>query len=241
MRISRIHIDQALTTGDTLALDERATRYVSQVLRLRTGDPLLLFNGDGREMHATIDACSRRHCAVTVADEARTEPPPALSVHLAIGISRGERMDYALQKSVELGVTEITPLLTHRGVVQLKADRIEQKKVHWHGVVIAACEQSGRCRLPLLNPPDTPDDWIPRHPNGLLLHHEADNSLPTMPAPASAIALLIGPEGGLDVDERELARQHGFTAVRLGPRILRTETAPLAALAAIQTLWGDFR
>jgi 16S rRNA (uracil1498-N3)-methyltransferase len=164
-----------------------------------------------------------------------------LQLHLAIGISRGERMDYAIQKSVELGVSQISPLFSSRSMVRLKPDRRNKRVAHWQGVIRSACEQSGRSRLPILNPPTELSDWLSSHPGGLMLYHQATDTLATRPAPGSELNLLIGPEGGLSDAERAKAVEHGYKAVRLGPRVLRTETAPIAALAAIQVLWGDFR
>jgi 16S rRNA (uracil1498-N3)-methyltransferase len=241
MRISRVHVDQDLSPGVTLELDERAARYISQVLRLRPGNALTLFNGDGRDLRARVLESGKRHCRVEVQEVLRTEQPAGLLLHLGIGISRGERMDYAIQKAVELGVAAITPLQTERCVVQLKEQRADLRLAHWRGVVTAACEQSGRSLLPTLHPVCPLRDWLVEHNNGILLHHEAKLTLSSLPAPMSPFHLLVGPEGGLDDDERASARKNGFEAVRLGPRIMRTETAPLAALAAIQTLWGDFR
>ena len=169
------------------------------------------------------------------------EAPGALQIHLGIGISRGERMDVAIQKSVELGVTAITPLMAERSVVQLRADRTKQRLAHWRGVMISACEQSGRSILPILHPPCTPAAWIDDNHPGLLLYHRATQTLATLPPPAGTLNLLIGPEGGLSESERLLAESNEFVAVRMGPRVMRTETAPIAALAAAQALWGDFR
>lgn len=241
MRVSRLYVDQALSSGEELALDDRATRYVSQALRLRKGQSLVLFNGDGRDLHAEVLACGRRHCRVRIGATVAVEPPPTLQIHLGIGISRGERMDYAIQKSVELGVTALSPLITERGVVQLTAERAAQRLAHWRGVVTAACEQSGRNRLPGIHAPQPLADWIHSKPGGLLLSPVARQTLAGLAAPSEPITLLVGPEGGLSESEHALADTLGYTAVRLGPRVLRTETAPLAALAAMQALWGDFR
>lgn len=241
MRISRIFTDLPLSPGTETELGEAAARYIGQVLRLRPGQSLVLFDGSGVDHEAGLIRCDRRGCRVRVIRALTTEPAPPIRVHLGIGISRGERMDYAIQKSVELGVAAITPLFTARGVVRLKAERLQKRIAHWQGVVVSACEQSGRSRLPALNPPLELADWLRGRTQGLLLHHEAAQPLTEFPHPGDALNLLIGPEGGLQGSERELALAGGFAAVRLGPRILRTETAPLAALAAIQTLWGDFR
>jgi len=160
---------------------------------------------------------------------------------LGVGISRGERMDFAIQKSVELGVFAITPLLTERGVVQLRAERQAKRMAHWQGVLVSACEQSGRSRMPTLHPSATLGDWLATQRDGLMLYHRAADTLASVPHPGSSLKLLVGPEGGLSEEERAMALASGFRGVRLGPRVLRTETAPLAAIAAIQALWGDFR
>jgi 16S rRNA (uracil1498-N3)-methyltransferase len=241
MPLHRLYTQQPLEPGQTLALEPGPARHAAQVLRLTTGDRLLLFNGDGRDYDATVEAAGRDGVRVRVGVPGENEPAPGLEIRLGLGISRGERMDFALQKAVELGVTAIAPLFTQRTVVRLAGERLHKRAAHWGSVVIAACEQSGRRRLPALAPPCALADWLAQgQPNGMLLHHAAPRALSALPPPAVALTLLIGPEGGLSEREREDARDHGFTAVRLGPRILRTETAPLAAIAAIQTLWGDF-
>ena len=241
MRTSRIFTDQALQAGATVTLDGAGSRYVRQVLRLRHGQTVLLFDGSGRDFEAELLDGKHRDCSLRILRAVSVEPAPALRLHLGIGISRGERMDYAIQKSVELGVSEISPLFSSRSVVRLNPDRRNKRIAHWEGVIRSACEQSGRSRLPRLNPPSALSDWLSSHPGGLMLYHMATDTLATGPAPGSELNLLIGPEGGLSDAERAYAVDRGYKAVRLGPRVLRTETAPLAALAAIQALWGDFR
>ncbi|MDJ0738917.1 MAG: 16S rRNA (uracil(1498)-N(3))-methyltransferase [Gammaproteobacteria bacterium] len=241
MRIPRVYVDQSLHRGATLSLDGRPGHYITQVLRLRVGQALTLFDGSGSDYHATVTHASRRECRVAVGELAATEAPGRLHVHLGIGVSRGERMDFAIQKAVELGVAAITPLFTERCVVRLTGERLQQRVLHWRGVVISACEQSGRSRVPPLATPTGLGDWLAAHPGGLVLQHRAGATLAALPPPETPLPLLIGPEGGLTDDEAGQACAAGFTAVRLGPRIMRTETAPLAALAAIQALWGDFR
>ncbi len=241
MRLSRIHTAQALVPGSEVEMDARACRYLSQVLRLRAGQSIILFNGDGRDCAAELTRCDRRGCTARIGNVLSTESQARLPIHLGIGISRGERMDFAIQKSVELGVQALTPLTTSRSVVQLTSERRDKRMEHWQGVIISACEQCGRSRLPVLHPPLSLGDWLNGQPTGLLLYHEAAHTLATVAPPEGTLNLLIGPEGGLGEDERNLAIRSGFTDVRLGPRVLRTETAPLAALAAIQVLWGDFR
>lgn len=225
-------------------LEESPARHLVQVLRLKAGAAITLFNGDGHDYSAHLEEASRRTTRAKV--DQRLEPaeaPAALPIHLAIGISKGERMDFAIQKAVELGVADITPLITERCVVRLPNDRQEKRLQHWQQVIIAACEQSGRRYIPALNNAMKLTDWLrSRTPSGgLLLDHRAEHALHELEPPKGEVALLIGPEGGLSADERTRAAAAGFTGVRLGPRVLRTETAPLAAIAAIQTLWGDFR
>lgn len=241
MRLSRLYVALPLQSGGEVALDEPATRYVSQVLRLRPGDGITLFDGSGRDFAAELTRCGRKGCGARVGEVLSDEAPARLQLHLGIGISRGERMDFAIQKSVELGVTAITPLFTERSVVQLDAGRLDRRLSHWQGVVVSACEQSGRSRLPLLQAPEGLANWLQTQDGGLTLDHRAPRTLAALPDPGDRLTLLVGPEGGLSATERELAAAHRFLGVRLGPRVMRTETAPLAALAAIQALWGDFR
>lgn len=225
-------------------LEESPARHLVQVLRLKPGAEIVLFNGDGHDYAARLAEVSRRATSATV--DQRLEPaevPAPLQVHLAIGISKGERMDFAIQKAVELGVTGITPLITERCQVRLPSERQEKRLQHWQQVIISACEQSGRRCIPVLNQVSELNEWLGSGtvPGGLLLDHRAEQALHKLEPPKGAVTLLIGPEGGLSADERTRAASAGFTGVRLGPRVLRTETAPLAAIAAIQTLWGDFR
>jgi 16S rRNA (uracil1498-N3)-methyltransferase len=203
---------------------------------------LILFNGDGRDFPGRILAAAKDGTRVQVDHPTKIEPPPRLEIHLGIGISKGERMDWVVQKAVELGATRISPLFTKRSCVRLEGDRLIRRQQHWQRVLVAACEQSGRRRLPELTVCGSLTHWLTeRHPYPFLLDHRSATSLPSLPAPAGALTLLAGPEGGLAPEERTRATGAGFTAVRLGSRILRTETVPLAALAAIQALWGDFR
>jgi 16S rRNA (uracil1498-N3)-methyltransferase len=241
MRTPRIFVETPLRQGTEVDLDERAARHVHQVLRLRPDDPLVLFDGAGADWSAKLTRADRDACRARIGSMLDQEPEAPRGLHLGLGVSRGERMDFAIQKAVELGVTAITPLLTRRGVVQLDGPRAAKRLAHWRGVVIAACEQSGRRRLPGMAPVTPLHRWLETLDSGLLLDHRAGQALTAITPPPGTIHLLVGPEGGLSDDERRLATASGLVAVRLGPRILRTETAPLAALASIQTLWGDFR
>lgn len=241
MRLPRVYVDLPLVSGDTVRLPDGPARHLSQVLRLVPGDRLAVFNGDGQDREARVVATGRQGVALEIGAAGPHEPEPPISVHLALGVSRGERMDYAIQKAVELGVAGIRPLFTERSMVQLAGERLERRMAHWEGVLIGACEQSGRRRLPRLEPARDYPNWIAESPPGvLLLDPESAQPLVGLARPAGPVTLLVGPEGGLSPKERALARAHGIAGVSLGPRILRAETAPLAAMAAIQTLWGDF-
>jgi 16S rRNA (uracil1498-N3)-methyltransferase len=239
MRKHRVYADIALTPEAETTLPEGPSRHLIQVLRLRTGDELVVFNGDGRDFAAVLTGTGKGLATVKLGAAGSEEPTLALPIHLGIGISKGERMDYAVQKAVELGVAEITPLFTERCVVKLDEKRLAKRLAHWHGVLVSACEQSGRRRLPTLHPAAKLDAWLQRAAPGLLLDHRAEQALSQLPAPAGGLSLLVGPEGGLSESERDRAHKAGLTGVRLGPRVMRTETAPLAAIAAMQVLWGD--
>lgn len=242
MRIPRVYVDADLPLGQVISLPAPAVQHLVQVLRLRAGDRLALFNGDGRDYPAEVLLANRHRVEVRPGEPGPSESPLALQVHLGMGISRGERMDFTLQKAVELGVAEVTPLFAGRVMVRLDDERLAKRLDHWLGVMVAACEQSGRRRLARLNPAQPLESWLDlSHPCPLLLDHRADLSLASLPPPGPALTLLIGPEGGLAPAERERAYAAKFTGVRLGHRILRTETAPLAALAIAQALWGDLR
>lgn len=254
MRLPRIFVDLPLDQlgnqlGDQLGGQDRpvdlpagAARHLTQVLRLPLDARLLLFNGDGRDYPARLVRSERGGASVLVDAPGEPEPIPPLKIHLALGVSKGDRMDYALQKSVELGVSRITPLFTQRSQVHLSGPRLERRGEHWRGILIGACEQSGRRRLPTIETAVRYTDWLSAHTDGgLLLDPEAPQALTALPAPPPVVTLLVGPEGGLNPRERADAHDQGFEGVRLGPRILRTETAPLAAIAIIQALWGDLR
>jgi len=244
MRTTRLYLDQPLSVGQEIELDERAHRHAVQVLRLRTGAAVVLFNGQGGEYQAELTVAEKRRSRVIITDFNDQDTRPALSVTLAQGVSKGDRMDYSLQKATELGVTVIQPVLTQRSQAPADARRLENRHEHWRGVIISACEQCGRNELPRLEPVLSLHPWLgrAREPgHALVLDPLADKALPGLPAPQGAVTLLIGPEGGLDEGEIATAHQQGFRGVRLGPRVLRTETAGVAALAVIQALWGDLK
>jgi len=241
MRAPRLFVEAALASGATLELKDEALHYARNVLRLEVGAPLLLFNGEGREFEAAVTAAGKR--ALTLAVGADTAPArdTALPVHLGIGLARGERMDWVVQKCTELGVATITPLLLARCNAKFDAGRGDNRLRHWRQVAISACEQCGRNRLPQIEEPVALGHWLATRTEapGFVLHTAESGALQRAAAPA-AVRLLVGPEGGLDAHEFAAARAAGFTPWSLGPRVLRTETAPVAALAILQFVWGDF-
>ncbi len=243
MRIPRIYLPVPLRVGATVSLGEKAYNHVARVLRLKPGASLTLFNGEGGEFGAVLERTERRDAIARIETYMDREVESPLRVLLAQGISKGERMDYTLQKAVELGVAEIQPLFTERSVVNLKGERLTRRLEHWRGIVAGAGEQSGRNRLPLVHPPQALTTWLSEfHALGLklLLNAGAARGVAELARPDPLeITLLIGPEGGLAPRELAAAQSIGFAAVRLGPRVMRTETAGAAALAALQMLWGD--
>ena len=241
MRIPRIFTDSPLAVGSQCQLDDNAANHVGRVLRMQAGQALLLFNGDGQDYRATLTEAGKKHVQVAVTEAGKNETESPLRVVLAQTLSKGDRMDYAVQKAVEMGVSEIVPLTTERCDVKLKGDREDKRLRHWQQVAISAAEQCGRARVPDIQPVMTVQQWL-EHARAcdlrLVLHHRTERSLNTLEKPSS-IALMIGPEGGLTAEEIALAEDNGFLPVALGPRVLRTETAPVVAIALCQWLWGD--
>jgi len=240
MKLPRVHVAADFIVGGDLVLPEGPAHHLSRVLRLGEGDRLRLFDGDGHEAAAVLVAIGRKRVVARIeaVEAGRGESP--LAVHLGQAISKGDRMDYAIQKAVELGVAAITPLYTEQGDVRLKGEREAKKLAHWQAVAASACEQCGRATLPPVHPARRLSDWLTeRHePLRLVLHPATPGSLEGFELPPS-VALLIGPEGGLSDAEVEAARASGFVALSLGPRILRTETAPVVALSLLQYRFGD--
>jgi 16S rRNA (uracil1498-N3)-methyltransferase len=239
---TRLYCDLALSPGAEIALPEAAARHAVTVLRLQVGDTLKLFNGAGGEYRANLVAVSKREARVRLVEFHATERESPVDITLALGISAGERMDYSLQKATELGVAAIQPLATERSLVKLEGERADKRLQRWQHVVIAACEQCGRNRVPAVAPVQKLYAYLAaadRSKRLLMLSPVAATPLKTVP-PAARAVLLIGPEGGLAPAEYQAAQASGFEPVKLGPRTLRTETAPVAALAVLQALWGDF-
>lgn len=242
MRIPRIYQPIPLSRGQRLELDAQATVHLTKVLRLRVGDSLVVFNGQGGEYTARLGDVARRTATIEIGECVERSVESPLELVLLQGVSRGERMDYTVQKAVELGVSRIVPVITERTVVNLKADRQLRRCEHWQSVVNSACEQSGRNHVPLVAPIASFAEAIGAAAPGLrlVLHHRAASNLTALPAPQGPVSLLIGPEGGLSAQEIAAAEAGGFVPLCLGPRVLRTETAALAALAVLQWQWGDF-
>lgn len=243
----RFHCSMPLAPGRVVDLPESVAHHASRVLRLRSGDALTLFNGDGGEYTARILDIERTRVSAEILQWLDCERESTLAVTLVQALQAGEKMDSTIQKAVELGVRRIVPVVSRRSVLRLDGERALRRLQHWRGVIAAACEQCGRNRLPEIVAPEGLDRWFTRPAEArvvrLMLAPTAERGLVTLPGVSSggAVELLIGAEGGLAAEERELAELTGFIPVRLGPRILRTETAGLAALAAIQLLWGDFK
>jgi 16S rRNA (uracil1498-N3)-methyltransferase len=242
MRSIRIHVDQPLTPGASFALPQQAGEHVARVLRLAEGDPLVLFNGDGSDYAATIVTVGKREVVVAIGDVRALDNESPLSLTLAQGVARGEKMDLIVQKATELGVVRIVPLLTERSEVKLDAARAEKRLQHWRAVAASASEQSGRARLPEIEAAQPLQAWLASLADDgrerLALLPEGYRRAKALKLERGAL-LVVGPEGGLG--ERDIAALSaaGFAGLRLGPRILRTETAGLAALAALQALHGD--
>jgi 16S rRNA (uracil1498-N3)-methyltransferase len=243
MRRIRAHVTQSLAVGSELTLEDTAADHLVRVLRLRTGDEVVLFNGDGADYAAVLCEAGRRRVTARVlrSEEVATESP--LRVTLAQALARGDKMDLVVQKATELGATAIVPLLTERSEVRLDAGRAGKRVEHWRAVAASACEQCGRARLPEIAPLQGIETWSRSLPGDgpmrVALLPEATMRVRDLPSPTAGIVLMAGPEGGLGKRDIAVLTAAGFAGLNLGPRILRTETAGLAALAALQALHGD--
>jgi len=244
MRITRVHTPgQSLRVGDCTTLDQDSAHYLFTVLRLRPGSPVALFNAQDGELLGELITADRKQVSVQLLEKRASSADPGLPIHLAVGLSRGERMDFLIQKATELGVTSVTPLFTEHCEVRLDNKRTEKRLAHWQKVAVSATEQCGRCQVPDIHTPLPLSEWLQQQHQGLtlILDHRAEHAPRKGEQQPSQITLLSGPEGGLSADELSAAADAGFTPTALGPRVLRTETAPLAALSVLQYLWGDFR
>jgi 16S rRNA (uracil1498-N3)-methyltransferase len=241
MRQTRLYTPVPLASKQSIELDDDNAHYVRTVLRLKKDMSIILFNGQGGEYLGNVIEVSRKSVRIALEQWIERSVESPLQLSLGLGISRGDRMDLTVQKSVELGVQHISPICTERCVVQFNADKKAQRLTHWQKIAQHAAEQSGRTVLPTFTDITTLPDWLNQQ-QGLkvFLDPYATSSLTHLNPIDNQVTLLTGPEGGFSSAERELATEAGFIPVRLGNRILRTETASLAALSAVQMLWGDF-
>jgi 16S rRNA (uracil1498-N3)-methyltransferase len=241
MRISRFYTPLAMQVDDEIELDPQLSHYINNVLRLKQSDPIVLFNGDGNEYTADVLSINKKQVIAIVNAQLSMRSESPLNIHLAQGVSKGDRMDFALQKSVELGVSEISPVITDRCSVKLSAERWQKKHEQWQKIIISACEQSGRNVLPTLNQPITLNRWLGQttEQQKVMLTPGSSKYMSSLSRPVHGFRLLIGPEGGLSEQEIYTCEQTGFESVNLGPRILRTETAALASISILQALFGD--
>ena len=246
MRKTRIFVDQKLRAGTVVVLADEAAHHISRVLRLRLGHPLILFDGRGGEYDAEISKVNKRNIEVHINQYQEVDNEPQLHITLAQGISRGQKMDFILQKAVELGVDRIIPVMTEYGNVRLDEERQQKKIKHWNGIIIGACEQCGRNKIPELVAPLSFDEClgidagVDRGTTKIVLHSGTGGRLSKLAKAEDGIMLLVGPEGGFSDNEIEKACAADYQIINIGPRILRTETAALAAISACQMLWGDF-
>jgi 16S rRNA (uracil1498-N3)-methyltransferase len=242
---ARLFHDGPLAPGEALTLDDAAAHHAMRVLRLRAGDPVELFNGDGRRYRARLLRADARRAAAEVESVSDGDTESRLQVALAQAVPGSDKMDWVVEKAVELGATAVQPLLSRRCVVRLDAERAVRRLEHWRRIAIAACMQCGRDRLPRIAAPVPYAEWVCGEPADgsaarLLLSPHRGNPLSTVEQPRATVWVLAGPEGGLTDEEESLAIGRGWQPVRLGPRVMRAETAGLAALAALQARFGDF-
>lgn len=248
MRIPRIYQAQPLHTGESITLDTLAAAHVAKVLRLKLNDQIIVFNGQGGEYLGVIENVTKRDVGVKLLDHQHPVTESPLHITLVQGVSRSERMDYTLQKSVELGVTEIYPVTTQHMSVHMDSVRAQKKLVHWQGVVHSACEQSGRVVIPSVHAAQPLPGCVENILSGdirqtlMVLDHRATTSLGSLDIKNSKrFIIVVGPEGGLSSEEKDWLLEAGAIAIAMGPRVLRTETAALSAISIIQALWGDFK
>jgi 16S rRNA (uracil1498-N3)-methyltransferase len=248
MRLTRVYVDAPVAAGKRVVVEGSAANHIARVLRLRSGDSLTVFDGSGGEFGARIEEFRKEAVVVTVEEHRPLDRESPLPLTLVQGISRGERMDWIIQKATELGASRIVPVFTKRSVVRLDDKQAERKLQHWRAITVAACEQCGRNRIPDLAAPVDFFDMLTGDSSArpdsadstrLLLSPTGELRIDDLQNVGKGITVLIGPEGGLEDVEQEAAIAAGFKAVRLGPRVLRTETAAIAALTIIQRYFGD--
>ncbi len=240
---SRLFIPDKLEANGAITLDRQRSHYLGTVLRMRTGQALRVFNGEQGEFEATIAAIDKTGARLLIGEALQHAVESPLRVHLVQAVSRGERMDWVVQKATELGCKRISPVLTSRCTVRLDGERADKRRDHWQKIADSACEQSGRVRPPMIDLPATLKSWLDvrstRADVDVVLHPGASCPLVTIRRPETKLCVLVGPEGGLSANEVEVVSRAGFLPVSLGPRTLRTETAAVAAIAIVQSIWGD--
>ncbi|MDE1309361.1 16S rRNA (uracil(1498)-N(3))-methyltransferase [Vibrio aestuarianus] len=241
MRIPRIYHPTPISQLGTIALSDDAAGHIGRVLRMQVGQEVLLFDGSCAEFPATISEVTKKGVLVEVAERVESSCESPLNLHLGQVISRGDKMEFTIQKSVELGVNTITPLISERCGVKLDAKRFEKKLEQWQKIAISACEQCGRNTVPVIRPIMQLEAWCAEQSDALKLnlHPRAKYSINTLPEPVTKVRLLIGPEGGLSAQEIRMTEEYQFEETLLGPRVLRTETAALTAITALQVRFGD--
>ncbi|OLQ78546.1 16S rRNA (uracil(1498)-N(3))-methyltransferase [Photobacterium proteolyticum] len=241
MRIPRIYHPERLPEQGKIMLSDDAANHVGRVMRMQTGQEVLLFDGSDAEFPAVITNASKKSVEVEIQNRRENSVESPLNIHLGQVISRGEKMEFTIQKSVELGVMTITPLISERCGVKLNAERFEKKLAQWQKIAISACEQCGRNTVPEIRPVMKLEDWCAEEYDGLKLnlHPRASYSINTLPEPVTKVRLLIGPEGGLSAEEISMTEQYKFDEILLGPRVLRTETTAMTAITALQVRFGD--
>ncbi|MCF8779352.1 16S rRNA (uracil(1498)-N(3))-methyltransferase [Vibrio sp. IRLE0018] len=241
MRIPRIYHPETIQHLSVIALCDDAAGHIGRVLRMKEGQEVLLFDGSGAEFPAVISEVGKKNVLVTLNERVERSSESPLDLHLGQVISRGEKMEFTIQKSVELGVNTITPLISDRCGVKLDEKRFEKKLAQWQKIAISACEQCGRNTIPEIRPIMSLEAWCAEEYDGLKLnlHPRAKYSINTLPEPINKVRLLIGPEGGLSSEEIDMTQQYQFEETLLGPRVLRTETAALTAITALQVRFGD--
>lgn len=243
MRLTRAFVDMPLSVGRRIALPDDAAAHLVRVLRLGEGDACVLFNGDGHDYDAKLLSANKRGAEAEIVAARAIDNESPLRIVLLQGVARGEKMDLILQKATELGVSAIVPVLAERTEVKLDAQRSEKRVAHWRSVIVSACEQSGRARIPELAAPAAlaaAAGTAAPEALKLILDPGGERTVSSLPEPAQAgVVVAIGPEGGWSPRDRDILRAAGFSGLRLGPRVLRTETAGLAAIAALQARFGD--
>jgi len=241
MRIPRIYCASKLKPNSKVTLGVKVSNHILHVLRLKLGSPLILFDGIGGEYDAQLFAIDKLRVIAKVEEFISREAESPLRIYLGQGISRGEKMDYIIQKAVELGVYKITPLFTEYCNVKLSGERLQKRLQHWQSIAISACEQSGRNRIPSIDCAQNLPTWITQRKSdiSLTLYHRANQTLAHLPRKINTVTILVGPEGGLSDHEMEFTQRYNFVPICFGPRILRTETAALTAISILQSKWGD--